>query len=628
MHAYQTAFASVICVAVALALEFGEASARTFVVDQRHPKAADNGPGTAEQPFRTISAAAKIAGAGDTVLVHEGVYRERVASARGGKAGEPVVYTAAPDERVVIRGSEVWQPEWRQVDPQKPVYAGRLDPGLFAGLRINPYRTRLKNAPDGRRSTLGQVFVDGASMWEADTEQELAETPGRWMVAADGETLQVHFPPSAQPPRERLVEITVRDRIFAPHRRGLGYIHVTGFVMEHCANQFPADFWRSDSPQAGALGCRAGHHWLIEGNSIRHARSIGIDCGYEGKFDLEGSQPTPQDTGHHVIRNNVVSDNGCCGIAGMRSLGTKIINNVVERNNVNRQTAPEVAGIKVHFFIDGLIEGNLVRDNDAHGIWLDNTYRDARVTRNVVVGNRSSGIFVELGNGPVLIDNNVIANSRLGFNQRDPRGDGLYSHDASGITFAHNLVFGCQSFGAFHRKVTDRRQAGASHIKLINNIFLDNHAGCINLPFPGPHAQQNRSDYNLLGTGDFVVNHWGGIRRDELIARVEARIGHRPTLWHDVDPRLDLDEWRTTMSWDLHSSMADGAQASLSQDMALSIDLGNSVSGLKTVPVAGVTRDFSGDHLAQDGALPGPFQRLSIGLHVLQVWPRVDKTGE
>ena len=410
----------------------GPLSARTLVVDREHAQAADDNLGTAASPFRTINRAAQLAQPGDMVVVHRGVYRERVAPARGGTPDRPIVYAAAPGEQVILRGSEIWQPEWQPVSRSRPMFKGTLDDRLFEQERIHPFRTALKAAPAGRHLTLGQVFVDGQPMRETDDPRQLEETPATWMVAANGDSVTIHFP-DGEPPSARQVEITVRDRIFAPYHRGLGYLHVKGFTMEHCANQFPAQFWRSDSPQAGALGCRAGHHWLIEDNIVRFAKSIGIDCGYEGKHDLEGGQPTTANSGYHVIRHNRVTDNGCCGIAGMRSTGTRIIGNVIERNNWNVHTAPEIAGIKVHYFVDGLIESNLVRDNYAHGIWIDNVYRNARVTRNLVVANRGNGVFVELGSGPLLIDNNMIASTRPSVNEQDPRGDGIYSHDASGL---------------------------------------------------------------------------------------------------------------------------------------------------------------------------------------------------
>ena len=361
-----------------------------------------------------------------------------------------------------------------------------------------------KGCPPANVSHLARCSSTDGCCAKSIRQQSWRQPPARGWSPTREVRCRYILQPTARPPDRCAVEITVRERIFAPHRRNLGYLHVRGFTMEHCANQFPDNFWKSDSPQAGALGCRAGHHWLIENNTVRFAKSIGIDCGYEGRRDLEGNQPTPNNTGFHILRNNVVVDNGCCGIAGMRSTATKIVGNVIQRNNLNHHLAPEMGGIKVHYFVDGVIDGNLVTDNEAYGIWLDNVDRNARVTRNLVVANRGAGIFIELGEGPVLVDNNVVANTRASLDQQRPGGDGIYSVDASGINVINNLVFGSDRFGAFHQKLTQRPRASVSEIKLLNNIFINNKAGRINLPLAGLDARNNRADHNLFGPGGDV----------------------------------------------------------------------------------------------------------------------------
>lgn len=45
----------------------------------------DKNAGTAENPFLTISRAAKIADEGDTVIVHEGTYRENISPEQGAR---------------------------------------------------------------------------------------------------------------------------------------------------------------------------------------------------------------------------------------------------------------------------------------------------------------------------------------------------------------------------------------------------------------------------------------------------------------------------------------------------------------------------------------------------------------
>lgn len=63
-------------------------------------KGSDNFAGTQEQPFLTISMAALVARAGDTVIVHEGEYREWVKPLHGGTSNiDRITYQAAEGKR-------------------------------------------------------------------------------------------------------------------------------------------------------------------------------------------------------------------------------------------------------------------------------------------------------------------------------------------------------------------------------------------------------------------------------------------------------------------------------------------------------------------------------------------------
>ena len=74
----------------------------------------------------------------------------------------------------------------------------------------------------------------------------------------------------------------MRSRVFAPHIRGLQHIVVEGFVMEHAANQWDANFWYPNNyhfAQSGVLGTRSGYSWTIRNNTIRKGKTIGMDIG-------------------------------------------------------------------------------------------------------------------------------------------------------------------------------------------------------------------------------------------------------------------------------------------------------------------------------------------------------------
>lgn len=67
-----------------------------------------------EEPFKTISHAAQLAQAGDTVLIDGGVYREAVVPGHGGTAESPIVYAPYPGEQVVISGLDKVTSVWTE----------------------------------------------------------------------------------------------------------------------------------------------------------------------------------------------------------------------------------------------------------------------------------------------------------------------------------------------------------------------------------------------------------------------------------------------------------------------------------------------------------------------------------
>ncbi len=640
--------------ALILACKF--ATATNWVVNQKHNKAHDNNIGTAKLPFKTISKAASIAMPGDTVIVFEGVYRERVAPARGGIKNKYIVYIAASGNDVCIKGSEIWKTKWIAVSETSSIYKSKFDTSVFAG--FNPFIEKFKG-PE-KFYSLGQIFVNSESYAQVQNMEQLYLTPGGFYVSENGEDLYLNYNTKRNYTiYNSLIEYSVRNRIFAPKKRGLNYIEVNGFRMEHCANQFPSDFWdQKGYPQSGALGCRSGNHWIIRNNSIRFARSIGIDCGSEGPVDLEGDSTTidKSTTGFHLIENNTVSDNGICGICGWNTQGTIVRYNLVERNNKSANPWAEAAGIKFHFMNNGIIEGNIVRDNDAAGIWLDNVWYNARITRNTVIGNSGQGIFVELGYGNCMVDNNVVAYTKM--------GDGIYTHDASGVTIANNLIFCNSHYGIYSRIVSERtlvNETGQNSIvessdnKVFNNIFIDNYRG--NICFPANfnnRAKNNKSDYNLYANG--MEWQWEGLEfnsftlgsnddrvvPDSLKKIIEQELNNikykaekRPNLelWK-TQPLLTIDLWRIVTGNDKNSftpeihkgevvngAVMKGAAVLSPLELFMNISNGEVFKKYTCPAIKGIDKDFYGKPIINQYVLPGPFQNYSNGYNHFKLIP-------
>ncbi len=98
------AVASMFALAVTLA-PVSNAAAATSTWYVGGAGCSDSGPGSQAQPFCTISAAAKVAVAGQTVLVSSGTYQENVRPASSGTPGSPITFQAAPGSTVTVTGA-------------------------------------------------------------------------------------------------------------------------------------------------------------------------------------------------------------------------------------------------------------------------------------------------------------------------------------------------------------------------------------------------------------------------------------------------------------------------------------------------------------------------------------------
>ena len=407
----------------------------------------DKDNGSSSKPFKTISAAVQVAQPGDFITVHAGTYRERVTPPRGGDSdAKRIVYQAAPGEKVVIKGSEVVR-NWQKVqdDTWKVVI-----PNSFFGA-FNPYQDLIHGDwfnPKGRNHHTGAVYLNGHWLTEAAKLEEVLKPIGKtplWFGQVDetNTTLWAQF--SGVNPNEGEVEINVRRTVFYPDRPGINYLTVRGFTMMHAATPWAPP----TAEQIGLLGTHWSKGWIIENNDIRYSTCVGITLGKYGDQWDNTSQNTAEgyvetinralkngwskeNIGHHVVRNNRISDCEQAGLVG--SLGavfSTITGNVIHDIHIRQLfTGAEMAGIKIHAAIDTEISHNHIY-RTCRGIWLDWMAQGTRVTRNLLHDNNSSeDLFVEVDHGPFLVDNNLLLS-----------GTSLLDMSEGGA-YVHNLIAG------------------------------------------------------------------------------------------------------------------------------------------------------------------------------------------
>jgi alpha-L-arabinofuranosidase len=413
----------------------------------------DKNDGLQKSAFRTINHAAQIAVAGDIITVHAGTYREWVNPANGGESdAKRIVYRAARDEKVEIKGSEIVK-KWEKVNEQS--WKTVIQNSFFCN--FNPYNDYINGDwyinIKKRKLHTGAIYLNGQWFSEANSVDEVLQPTDRkdvWFAKVDDKetTIYAHF--GDKNPNTEMVEINVRPTVFYPKKIGVNYITVRGFSMSQAATPWAPP----TAEQKAIIGTNWSKGWIIENNNVSYSICCGISLGkYSDEYDntsansAEGYVKTveralqngwsKENIGHHIVRNNEVSHCEQTGIVG--SLGcafSTITNNVVHDINVmNWYFGYEMAGIKFHGAIDMVINHNhIYRCN--RGIWLDWMAQGAMITNNLLHDNdRENGydqadIYMEVNRGPALISNNLFLSERSILNM------------SNGSAFVHNLTSG------------------------------------------------------------------------------------------------------------------------------------------------------------------------------------------
>ena len=429
-----------------------------YFVDSSAPAGGD---GSREKPFTRIQSAADLAKAGDEVLVFPGIYREHVIPANAGKSGSPVTYRSVKPLEAVISGAEKLNGWSRDGE----IWVARVSNRTFKDR--NPYTTNVEGdwfVPTGPAHT-GDLFLNGKSMYEA-ASLDLVRCPVPladswnpefsvyvWYAVQDESTDETVFYANFQglDPNRENVEFSVRRACFAPDRKGVGYITLSGFTVCMAATQWapPTAF------QEGMIMPRWSRGWVIEDCEIYESKCSGISLGkycqqqndnkwLHRKFK-NGAQTqreciclaqaegwSKETVGSHTVRRCHIHDCGQAGIVG--NLGG--VFSVIEDNHIHHinckqnLVGAETGGIKIHAAIDTVFRHNHIH-HCSRGLWLDWQAQGTRVTQNLFHHNTmpyldrfpehvtpslmlsmGEDLFVEVSHGPTLIDNNIMLSDR------------------------------------------------------------------------------------------------------------------------------------------------------------------------------------------------------------------------
>ena len=435
-------------------------------------KAWRDGDGSQARPFKHINDAAKIARPGDEVLVAPGIYREYVDPVNAGTEEAPITYRSTEPLGAVITGAEEiksWLPY------EGSVWMARIPNSLFGS--YNPYTTYVYGDWyfAGRSKHTGCVYLNGKALYEADSLEaclkgevyecswEPEASVYKWYAQQEGnETVLYANFQGADPNREN-VEINVRRECFMPSKTGVNYITVSGFTVTQAATTWapPAAY------QDGMIGPHWSKGWIIEDCDISNSKCAGISLGkyYDPDNDhyfttKHVKSPTQMErdavcrgqyhgwlkekVGSHIVRRCNIHHCEQGGIIGRMGGVFSLIedNHIHHINNMMELGGAEIAGIKMHAAIDVVYRRNYIH-HCTMGIWCDWEAQGTRITQNLFHDNQrpafakqlkggmmSQDLFVEVGHGPTLIDNNILLS------------EASLRMATEGVAMVHNLICG------------------------------------------------------------------------------------------------------------------------------------------------------------------------------------------
>lgn len=600
---------------------------RIFHVSKSGRCGADGSP---SDPLGTIQEAACQARSGDEIVVHAGIYRERIDPPQGGTADDQrITFRAADGERVEIRGSEVLK-GWERVEG--PVWKANVPDAVFGD--FNPFADLVAGdwfTSKGRPHHTGAVYLNGLWFSEAASLEEVlhsAEPVPLWFarVEADVTTVWARF--GNANPNEEEVEINVRQSVFYPATTGINFLTVRGFTMRHAATPWAPP----TAEQIGVIGTNWSKGWIIEQNVISDSICCGIALGKNGdEWDnqsankAEGYNETIArallanwrrgEIGHHIVRNNTVSRCEQAGIVG--SLGAAF--SVISGNHVHGIWSKrlfegeEMAGIKLHGAIDTAIKGNAIH-HAGRGLWLDWMSQGTRVSGNLFYSNTVDDLFMEVNHGPHLVDNNFFLSK---VSLRDWSEGGAY---------AHNLFAGKISVLPQSRRTPFHLPHSTSLLGIVDFHRLDNRF--FNNLFIGewPSAQEwthfeyGRSGYGLWPYGDYKATLTTGGNLYYCGARPwPAETGFTEMLGIDPNIRLTEDADRVELSFRLGPIRTFGpASAVTTASLVMASTPHAPFVNPDDSPLA-VDIDYRGRRRDPDHPTPGPLEATEDALFSVQI---------
>lgn len=373
------------------------AVSEVYYVDGSSDISSDQNSGTQDQPFKTIKRAIEVAleniksGKGTKILIHPGVYREKIEIIGTGRNSDaPIILEGLDKDSVIIKGSIILEGSWQQSDDYY-THPWPYNWGIADDIYLN-YGLSLDEIIRRRE----MIFVNGMSLKQVLHKEDLVE--GSFFVD-EAEDIACLMPPADVDMENSVVEVPTIDTL-------VDIQQISRVALKNLT------FTQTNTFHPGsAVSMYRVSHIMLENCDITWNNFYGLGFHSAQSITFKGLS---------------INNNGGGGIIGSSVSNVLIADSETSNNNWRGMRGDyydwHTSGIKLLVTRGVEIRNHVSNNNFAPGIWFDSDCRDVIIKDSKTMGNRSpgesivAGIYLEGGIGPYFVERCISVGNRRGVN--------------------------------------------------------------------------------------------------------------------------------------------------------------------------------------------------------------------
>jgi hypothetical protein len=394
-------------------------------------KGLDSSAGTSAAPLKTIQAAVNVANTdnqkkiGTKIIVNPGVYRETVLiNPASNQSTVPLTLQAATTGTAVIAGSDIVT-NWSAESNKPGAYVASWAPTASSCAIPSGWPTTIN--PIGLRTEM--IFVNGVPLTQVLDWSTMV--PGTFYNNPTYSTLHI-MPPAGTNMSTAVVEAANRAKTLSIVGRSNTVIR--GMVFRHAANCINT---------SGAT--------VTSGSNILFDQ-VQANWNNWGGLSISGSN-------NITVQNSVASHNGGVGFQSTQTQYALYNSNESDYNNWRGAQAAfydwGMGGTKFFQMRNVTVQNHFSYNNQAQGLWFDTDNQNVLVDGATLVGSQQAALQIERNEGPITIQNSLLASS----------GNGLNILTSQQMTIKNNTFYNNGATNKYQSQIYLAGQSGGITIK-------------------------------------------------------------------------------------------------------------------------------------------------------------------